>query len=155
METNKTRKEKKPFQYVLDSDKAHKLCPDDCVVEAMQGYRRIQDFYIFVPIKGIFFRSANSGRYKNWVNLLFIDGRFIGACSWAKQDKVRALYNKGFADEAEEYSRGERLWKETSLGGRKINRYKEAARESHRRCDMSGSAGHEARQMIRRQILSA
>lgn len=145
--------EKKPFQRVMDSDRAFALCPEGCKVVPMQGYARFEDFYLFVPEQGIFFRSANSARYGDYTQQVFIDGEFIGATPMQKIENVKKLYTAGYVDEAVEYSQGHKLWKETALGGSRINPYKEAARQSHILCDASGQEGHYQRKIIRKQIL--
>lgn len=149
---NKKQLVKKPFQYMLDEDKADALCPPDCVVLAMQGYSRFEDFYLFVPAKGFYTRTANSSRYGEWCSELFIDGDFVGGIPMRRVDGAKRLYEAGEVDEAKEYALGHRLWRETILGGQHINRFKEAARISHRLCDATGSRGHELRQLIRTKI---
>lgn len=84
---------------------------------------------------------------------VFMDGEFVGATRMSKKDYVIRLYNEGVKSEAIQYALGYMLWKETSLGGSRINKKKEAARISHAMCDMSGQTGHDIRQSIRKKIL--
>lgn len=119
----------------------------------MRGYMRFKDFYLCIPETGIYFRSANISRYGDFKSEVFIDGKFIGAARTYKKNYIIRLYNEGYKNEAIEYALGYRLWRETAIGGNKINKYKEAARISHAMCDMAGEIGHDARQTIRRKIL--
>lgn len=130
--------------------------PKACEIEkgftciAMQGYRRFEDYYLIIPEKGIFFRTANSSRYGEYKYELFIDGFFIGATPIYKKDKLIEMYNAGHILDAQEYSQGYKLYRETVLGGNKINKYKEAARISHL---IAPYGSHEERQQIRRLLL--
>lgn len=139
------------WRYVLNDNNCQ-ACKGGVLIP-MQGYTRFEDFYLCVPKKGVHTRSANDGRYGQGKREYFIDGEFVGAGWSYKEDKVKALYNAGYIDESKQYVTGIRLWRETALGGNRINKYKEAARISHELCDMTGKSGHEARQYIRKQIL--
>lgn len=123
------------------------------VIISMRGYKRFEDFYLCIPASGIHFRNANNGRYGLFMLEVFMDGEFVGATRSSKKEHVTRLYNEGFKNEAEQYALGYMLWKETSLGGRRTNRRKEAARISHAMCCESGKRGHELRQEIRKHIL--
>lgn len=137
----------------------HVLSKENCqpctggVLIAMQGFARPEDFYLCVPLSGVYSRSANERRNGQGKSEYFIDGEFVGAGWIYKEGKIKALYNAGYVEEAKQYATGIRLWRETTLGGGKINKYKEAARISHELCDLPGKSGHEARQYIRKQIL--
>lgn len=145
---------KKPFQYVLDIDKADELCPENCNVVSMRGYSRFTDFYLFVPKEGLFFRTANIRRYGAYRSEMFMDGEFIGGIKNKKISKIQELYNAKEYEDASSYALGHKLYKETKLGGHKINVYKEAARISHQLCDESGAKGHAIRKEIRHHILN-
>lgn len=123
------------------------------VIIPMRGYHRTKDFYLCVPSKGIHFRSANNGRYGLFMLEVFIDGEFIGATRMSKKNYITRLYNEGLKGEATQYALGYMLWKETSLGGKHINKRKEAARISHAMCDIQGQKGHDIRQSLRKKIL--
>lgn len=139
------------WRHVLSDNKCQPC--ESGVLIPMQGHTRFEDFYLCVPKTGVHTRSANAGRYGQYKREYFIDGEIVGAGRAYKEDKVKALYTAGHIQEARQYVTGVRLWRETTLGGRKINKYKEAARISHELCDMPGKSGHEARQIIRKQIL--
>lgn len=139
--------------FCLDYNKAIAQCPKDKKVVAMPGYCKNEDFYIFVKSVGIETRTANKGRYGHFKELLFIDGAFVCATRIDKLEKIRSLYAAGHIEQAKLYAQGHMLYKETALGGSKINKFKEAARLSHTMCDTSGKVGHDIRQMIRKQIL--
>lgn len=148
----------KAWHYTLcdfDRINSEDVIPEDgCVLIAMEGYTRFQDFYLCIPKQGVYTRSANHGRYGEGKLQFFIDGQFVGA-GWEYKDyRVKALYEAGHVYEAEQYALGHMLWRETTLGGGHINERKKAARISHMLCDATGKAGHEARQYIRRQILN-
>jgi len=147
---NPKKKEVKPFSYVLDYNKAEQTCPNDCNVVTMRSFSRMGDnFYVFVPKKGLYFRPANSSRYGSWKVMVFVDGRFIGASDNKKRNNIRRLYE---ADDIglEDYIRGYKFFRETKLGGSHINKYKESARISHQILFGGGKEGHEARKIIRR-----
>lgn len=127
-------------------------CPGGVIIE-MRGYNRFEDFYLCVPEQGIYTRSANSSRYGEWKFEYFIDGEFVGAGRMDRKIKAEQLYNAGYKEESRLYILGYMFWRETPLGGKKINKYKEAARISHELCDLPGKYGHEVRQRIRRKIL--
>lgn len=110
---------------------------------AMRGYARAKDFYLCIPAKGIYTRTANSSRFGAFKRLLFIDGYFVGACRIDKLHLVQKLYDNGLIYEAKQYALGYMLWRETTLGGGFINERKQAARISHEVCDKTGSAGHQ------------
>ena len=122
------------------------------VIIPMQGYRRYEDFYLCVPAKGFHTRSGNSGRYGDFSYEYFFDGEFLGGGRIDKKDKIKMLCEAGHTNEALEYLKGYRYWRETELGGRHIIAGKERARISHAMCDMGGKAGHEMRQTIRKMI---
>lgn len=122
------------------------------VILPMRGFSRSCDFYLCVPCSGVFFRTANIGRYGPYMLEVFMDGRFIGASKLYKREKIEKLYKQGFMLEAEEYALGYRLWRETTLGGCNIIPAKERARISHLLCDESGKVGHDIRQRIRKQL---
>lgn len=136
---------------VLNGD----IVPEEgCELIPMRGYARMEDFYLCVPSNGFFTRSANIGRYGMYKLEYFVDGEFCGAGDKAKSEKAKMLYDSGYVDEVSSYIKGYTLWRETSLGGRHINKRKEAARISHILCDEGGMAGHEERQYIRKRLLS-
>lgn len=122
------------------------------IIVAMQGFNRLEDFYLCIPEKGLFTRAANIARYGNYKKELFIDGAFIGAVNISRLSRTQKLYNAGYPDQAADYALGYMLFSETTLGGGKINKHKEAARISHFICDDRGREGHEIRQQIRRYI---
>ena len=139
------------FEKILSGD----FVPEEgCVLIPMQSYTRFNDFYLCIPEQGVYTRSANESRYGIGKLQFFIDGEFVGAGWKYKADKVKALYDAGCEYEARQYVRGYMLWRETTLGGGRINERKEAARISHMLCDNTGKAGHDARQHIRRRILN-
>lgn len=117
------------------------------------GFVTFDCFYLCVPEKGFYSRAANASRYGDFRREYFIDGDFVGTGRVDREEKGKQLYDAGYEYEAREYVLGHRLWRETKLGGEKINPYKEAARRSHDMCDLPGKAGHEERQLIRKQIL--
>ena len=119
---------------------------------SMQGYSRNEDFYLCIPIKGFYYRSANCKRYGSFCYEYFFNGEFLGGGRMDKKERIESLCNAGLKDEAIEYIKGYRLWKETELGGKHIVERKEKARISHFLCDANGKNGHIARQEIRRMI---
>ena len=141
----------KMWHYVLNAD--------DCRPEQggtiipMASYTHFRDFYLCIPATGIYARSANFARYGQYKYEYFIDGEFVGAGLMYKAHHAKELYDAGYINEAKDYILGYMLWRETTLGGNHINKYKEAARISHDLCDLDGKSGHEARQMIRRKLL--
>lgn len=141
------------FSWRLSEEKAEKDCPNDCIVVPMRGYSRMRDFYKIIPKKGLFFKSSNCAKYGEYTVTMFVDGKVIYGVRQDKIDKLKKLYNFGNISDLEDYARGHRLWRETELGGNKINKYKEAARISHYICDMRGEVGHRERQRIRADIL--
>ena len=129
--------------------KSNALAENGGVLIPMRGYKRVEDFYLCVPVKGIHFRSANNARYGAYKCEVFIDGEFIGSCRQDKCDKLVKLYNAGAVNEARLYALGYMLWRETLLGGSRVNAAKERARLSHALCDLPGKQGHEFRQCLR------
>lgn len=128
--------------------------PCECgTIVSMRGYTRFEDFYLCVPKEGLHFRSANNMRYGCFKTEMFMNGEFIGAVPMRKRDNIRKLYDNGCYREAVQYGIGYMLWRETTLGGERINQYKEAARISHAMCDMGGKQGHAVRQSLRKKIL--
>lgn len=125
-----------------------------CVLVCRQGFARGEDYYLCVPETGFYTRSANCGRYGNFMREYFVDGEFCGAGSMSKEDNARKLYEAGYGDEVASYINGYTLWRETTLGGKHINERKAAARLSHFYCEEGGRAGHDMRQQIRRKILN-
>lgn len=147
----------KSHHYTLDHEGVYNktvVAEDGCTLIPMRGYGRFEDFYLAMPSKGFYFRSANCDRYGMFKYTYFIDGRFIGAGRMDKMNGGRELYEAGHADEAEDYLLGHMLWSETTLGGGKINKRKAAARLSHHCCCETGRRGHLIRQQMRRQILN-
>lgn len=141
----------KPFQYILEEGNG---TPESgCVLICMRSYCRTRDFYLCIPERGFYYRSANNVRYGDWQYEYFIDGQFVGAGRKDKMERARRLYDAGDVSEAKEYILGRRLWRETTLGGKHINERKEAARISHALCNEGGKVGHDVRQWIRRSIL--
>ena len=123
-------------------------------IVSMKGYNRFKDFYLCIPQKGIHTRVGNCLRYGCFAYEYFIDGVFIGGGRMDKAERAKILYAAGLIEEAKQYIRGYMLWKETKLGGGKINKYKEAARISHDMITEGGKSGHDARQIIRRQLIA-
>ena len=151
MKTIKKKKTIKVWHITHDSNNA--IPEEGCKLIPMEGYRQFKDYYLCVPQKGLHARSANCSRYGQWKKEYFIDGEFVGAGKFYKEEYARKLYDAGLISEAKEYLLGYRLWKETKLGGNHTNPYKEAARVSHELIQTGGKAGHKARQIIRRKII--
>lgn len=139
------------FQHALD-DNGIQACKGGTII-AMQGYRRLDDFYLCIPKKGFYYRSANCHRYGDFSYEYFFNGKFLGGGRMYKKDKIKALCEIGEVGEAEEYLHGYRYWRETTLGGRHIIKVKEKARISHQLCDTIGKAGHDHRQFLRKFVI--
>lgn len=142
----------KPWHWTRKEDA---VAEEESTLIEMPGYSVPQDYYLAVPQYGLFFKSANIDMYGEYKVKMFMDGSYIGVTDMNKRNGINELYDKGLKDEAIEYALGYRLWKETKLGGSKINPYKERARLSHSHLyygTLDGKQGHEARQAYRRHL---